>query len=163
MSEHATIRAAIVAKLKTVAGIGQVFDYERYAKTDKDFRELYAAGERVLGWHVRRVARREDAENNEVMTDWEIRGFMGLEDASASELAFDDLVDAICDAWRADPTLIGNASPSARGAVLYPRDNTPVVPELADAGPALFAGVLCHSARLKLTTRTVRDAGRPWD
>lgn len=155
MSEHAPIRAAIVAKLKSVAGIGQVFGYERYAKTDKDFRELYAANDRVLGWHVRRVARREDAQFNEVMTDWELRGFMSLEDATASELAFDDLVDSICDAWRADPTL--------DGLVLYPRDTALVVPELADAGPALFAGVLCHSARLKLTTRTVRDAGRPWD
>lgn len=155
MSEHATIRAAIVAKLKTVAGIGQVYAYERYAKTDKDFRDIYAAKDRVLGWHVRRVARREDAENNEVMTDWEIRGFMSLEDASASELDFDTLVDAIGDAWRADPTL--------GRVVLYPRDEGLVVPELADAGPALFAGVLCHSARLKLTTRHAVDAGRPWD
>lgn len=155
MSEHATIRAAIVAKLKTVAGIGQVYDYERYGKTDKDFREIYAARDRVLGWHVRRVARREAPVFNEVMTDWEIRGFMGLEDAAASELDFDTLVDAICDAWRADPTL--------GRAVLYPHDNARVVPELADSGPALFAGVLCHSARLKLTTRHVIDAGRPWD
>ena len=155
MSEHAPIRAAIVAKLKTVAGIGQVHAYERYAKTDKDFREIYAANDRVLGWHVRRVARREGAEFNETMTDWELRGFMSLEDAAASELAFDDLVDLIGDAWRADPTL--------GGLVLYPRDTALVVPELADAGPAMFAGVLCHSARLKLTTRTVRDAGRPWD
>jgi hypothetical protein len=155
MSEHATIRAAIVAKLQTVSGIGQVYDYERYGKTDKDFREIYAAKDRVLGWHVRRVARREDALNNEVMTDWEIRGFMSLEDAGASELDFDTLIDAIGDAWRADPTLAG--------VVLYPRDEARVVPELADSGPALFAGVLCHGARLKLTTRHVIDAGRPWD
>jgi len=155
MNEHTQIRNAIVAKLATVAGIGQVYGFERYGKTDKDFRALYAAGDKVLGWHLRRVARREDALNNEVFTTWEIRGFKGLEDADSSELAFDDLIDAIGDAWRADPTL--------GGLVLYPRDTALVVPELADAGPAMFAGVLCHSARLKLVTRTVIDAGRPWD
>jgi hypothetical protein len=155
MSEHATIRAAIVAKLKTVPGIGQVYDFERYGKSDKDFRALYAADDKVLGWHLRRVARKESAIFNEVLTTWEIRGFMGLEDAESSELFFDGLIDAIGDAWRADPTL--------GKAVLYPQDDGQAVPELADSGPVMFAGVLCHSARLRLVTRHVIDAGRPWD
>lgn len=156
MSEHATIRAAIVARLKTVAGIGAVFAFERYAKTDKDFRVIYAAGEQVLGWHVRRVARREAPANNEVLTTWEIRGFMSLADEAESELALDALIDAICDAWRADPTL--------GGVVIYPKDDGMAVPELADAGPVMFTGTLCHSARLRLVTRTVAEfAPRPWD
>jgi len=41
MSTLATIRAAIVAKLNTVAGIGQVHNYERFARAEKDFRALY--------------------------------------------------------------------------------------------------------------------------
>lgn len=155
MSEHLTIRAAIIAKLQAVAGIGQVYAFERYAKDDAAFRALYATGDRLLGWHVRRVARREDADNNEVMTDWEIRGFMGMEDASETELLFDSLIDGIHDAWRADPTL--------GRVLLFPKDTASVVPDLADAGPVMFAGVLCHSARLKLTTRHVVDAPRPWE
>ncbi|MDR1995145.1 hypothetical protein [Azonexus sp.] len=155
MSEHAILRAAIAAKLASVPGLGQVYNYERYAKSDADFREFYAAGDRLQGWHVRRVARRENAGSNEVLTTWELRGFMSIDDAAASELLFDELIDRILDAWRDDPTL--------GRAVLYPRDGADPVPQLEDSGPAMFCGILCHSARLKLVTRTVRDAGRPWD
>ena len=155
MSEHLVLRSAIVAKLRTVAGISSVHAFERNAKNDAGFRELYAAGDSVVGWHVRRVARRESSVDNEVFTDWEIRGFLGIEDASETELQFDTLLDGICDAWRADPTL--------GGAVLYPRGDAMSVPAISDAGPVLFAGVLCHSVRMKLTTRHVLDAGRPWD
>lgn len=151
----AAIRAAIVAKLAAVPGIGRVHAYERYSATDKAFRNLYVTDGVLLGWHVRRVACKEDAAFNQVTTVWELRGVAAIVDAQASELAFDALIDAIRDAWRDDPTL--------GGAVLYPRSEDAVVPELADAGPVLFAGVLCHSARLKWTTRHAIPAGRPWD
>lgn len=151
----AAIRAAIVAKLQTVADIGRVHGYERYSATDKTFRELYVTGDTLSGWHVRRVARKEDAAYNQATTTWELRGIRALVDAEASELAFDAVIDGICAAWRDDPTL--------DGAVLYPRGEEAVVPELVDAGPVLFAGVLCHSARLRLITRHVCPAGRPWD
>lgn len=146
MSEHSVIRAAIVGRLQQVAGIGLVHGYERYAKSDKDFRDLYLQDGQLLGWHVRRIGRREDVGSNDVFTDWEIRGFMALQDAGASELIFDDLYDAICDAWRADPTL--------GKAVSAPKAGADVVPAMQDSGPVMFAGVLCHSMRLKLTTRT---------
>lgn len=157
MSEHADLRAAIAAKLASVANIGVVHEYERYAKDEANFRALYAVGDRLSGWHIRRTARRETAVFNEVLTTWEIRGFMALEDAAATELLFDEQIDRILDAWRADPTL--------GGAVLYPRDEAGAVPALVDSGPAMFCGVLCHAARLQLETRTARDATapRPWD
>lgn len=155
MSENRDLRAVIVAQLQAIADIGQVYAFERYAKDDAAFREVYASGERVLGWHVRRVARKESPPFNEVLTTWEIRGFMALQDGEASELFFDDLIDRIGDAWRVAPTL--------GGAVLYPKDGAEAVPELVDAGPAMFAGVLCHGARLRLVTRHVITASRPWD
>lgn len=155
MSEHRILRAAIVAHLLKVTDIGNVFAYERYAKDDATFREIYAAGNSILGWHVRRVARKETSSRNEVLTTWEIRGFASLQDGDESELQFDELIDRICDAWRADPRM-GNA-------VLYPGPDIGPVPELVDAGPAMFCGVLCHSARLRLITRTVISADRPWD
>lgn len=155
MSEHVDLRTAIATKLASIAGIGQVHRYERYAKDEATFREFYAAGDRLQGWHVRRVGRRESAGSNEVLTTWELRGFMAIDDAAASELLFEDLIDRILDAWRDDPKL--------GGAVLYPRDGADPVPQIEDSGPALFCGVLCHSVRLKLVTRTVRDAARPWD
>lgn len=155
MSEHRIIRQAIAAKLQSVVGIGNVFEFERFCDKEKPFRDLYAAGASLEGWHIRRVGRREDAANNEVFTDWEIRGFKALADADETELIFDDRIDAINDAFRADPTL--------GRVVLYPKDDAPVVPELADSGPVMFSGVLCHACKLKLTTRTVDDADRPWD
>lgn len=149
------IRNAIVARLASVPGIGQVHAFERFAANDKGFRALYARDAAVLGWHVRRVGRREFCEFNLVDTDWEIRGFAGLYDAEESELAFDALLDAIFDAWRADPTL--------GGVVFYPKDDAPMVPTLADSGPVMFAGVLCHAARLTITTRHRQETATPWE
>ena len=151
----AAIRAAIVARLQSVPGIGRVHAYEPYAASDAPFRELYAIGGKILGWHLRRVGRREVNDENEVHTDWEIRGFMALADGGASELAFDALLEAIFDAWRADPTLGGLA--------MWPKDEGSFVPDLADSGPAMFAGVLCHAARLRLLTRHNETVMRPWD
>jgi len=154
-TEHRTIRTAICNRLKSVAGIGQVFDYERYAKTESAFKAMYAAGERLLGWHVRRVARKEDDHFNKVATTWEIRGFMAIDDQAGSELEFDDLIDGISDAWRLDPTL--------GELVAYPHDY-PVTPELVDSSPVMFSGVLCHSAKLRLVTKHYIDnVQKPWD
>lgn len=155
MSEHRLLRAAIVAQLQTVPDIGNVFDFERYAKDDATFRDIYNSGAGILGWHVRRVARKETMAFNEVLTTWEIRGFASLQDDSATELIFDDLIDAIGDAWRNDPCM--------NGAVLSPTNETNVVPELVDTGPALFCGVLCHSARLRLITRHIAEGPRYWE
>lgn len=149
------IRNAIVARLASVPGIGAVYQYERFAADDKKFRALYAQGATLLGWHVRRVGRREFCDMNIVETDWEIRGFSALSDGDESELAFDALLDAIFDAWRADPTL--------NGAVFYPRDDEAMVPTLADSGPVMFAGVLCHSARLRISTRHRLETPTPWE
>ncbi|UCV13770.1 hypothetical protein [Quatrionicoccus australiensis] len=153
--ENREIRRAIAAKLLSVAGIGNVFEYERAAANEKAFRELYATDENLLGWHIRRVGRKEDAVNAEVLTDWEIRGFKAIQDAVASELAFDDLIDDILDAFRADPTL--------GKVLLYPRDKSNSIPDLADSGPVMFCGVLCHAAKLKFTTRTAELSVKPWD
>lgn len=153
--ENRVIRSAIAAKLQSVTGIGNVFEYERYAAGEKDFRLLYASDESLLGWHIRRVGRKEDAANSEVLTEWEIRGFKAFQDAAASELAFDDLIDDILAAFRADPTL--------GKVLLYPRDKSSGIPDLADSGPVMFGGVLCHAAKLKFTTRTLETSVKPWE
>ena len=149
------IRNAIVACLASVPGIGPVHSFERFAADDKRFRTLYAQGSAVLGWHVRRVGRREQCDMNLVDTDWEIRGFAGMNDADESELAFDALLDAVFAAWRADPTL--------GGVVFYPKDDEVMVPSLVDSGPVMFAGVLCHAARLKISTRHRLETPTPWE
>ena len=141
-------RNAIVAKMQAVPNIGQVQSYERYAKREADFRTFYEDSGKVLGWVVRRL---KIVEKSPAMGRWDVRitwrvaGYMSLDDSAASELAFDELVETLRTAFRDDPTL--------GGAV-----DTTIVPERAgleveDAGPVMFAGVLCHSARLGLTTK----------
>lgn len=149
----ATIRSAIVAKIETVAGIGLVHRYERYAVQQEAMRQLYLTGGNVDGWFVRRV---ETVERSRAIGRyiedhrWAIRGFRSLVDADASELAFDATIEDMRDAFRADETL--------GGAI----DST-LVDDLAglqvdDSGPVMFAGVLCHAASLTLWTRSTRGS-----
>lgn len=149
----AIIRAAIVAKIETVAGIGRVHGYERYAVQQEAMRQLYLDGEAVDGWFVRRVQTIErGGAIGRYLEDhrWVVRGFRSLVDAEASELAFDATIEDMRDAFRADETL---------GGVI---DST-LVGDLAglqvdDSGPVMFAGVLCHAAQLTLWTRSTRSS-----
>ncbi len=154
MPTVAEIRNAIVATINTVAGIGQVSGYERYAKQSADMLTFYrtqddgGGADKILGWHVRRVATREispDVGRYVVDHDWQIRGFMSLVDAEETELAFDALIEAVRDAFRDDDTLGGvvdSMITDERAGV-----------QVSESVPVMFAGVLCHSARLSLTTR----------
>lgn len=147
------IRVAIKAKLQGVTGVGQVHEYERYAKTNSELRALYATGTRLHGWHFYREATaEEDLNNGEVrrLHRWKLRGFLSLDDADTTGVLFDDLVEAIATAFRTDPTL--------GGMVLANKD---LDQELGPSGiqvesivPVMFADVLCHRAELSLTTET---------
>lgn len=146
--EPVLIRTAIVTRLEAVAGIGVVQPYERYAKDLARLRELYVYQSQVRGWFVRRAGWRETAQAGElrtVDTRWQIRGYLSLDDDGASELAFDALVHLIHEAFRADDTLGGIVDS------LWTDQAAGVQGD--DLGPVMFAGVLCHGARLSLTTR----------
>lgn len=152
MATFDEIRAAIVAEMSAITGIGIVHDYERYAAREGDFRTLYlydlGAGEKqIRGWYVRRrstVQTREVMGSHEDIHQWLIRGFMAIDDAAASEKAFDTLIEAVRERFRVNNNLGGviNSiySPEGKGV------------ELAESQPVLFGGVLCHSARLHLST-----------
>lgn len=144
------IRAAIAAKISTVSDIGKVHSYERFAKGEKDFRVLYEHQGQIRGWNIRRISRAETSPAmgiTHVVMQWRISGFMSLEDAAGSELVFDNLLEALCDAFRTDETLgglvVGNFKESPDVAGL----------QIEDSGPVMFAGVLCHSARAVLFTK----------
>jgi hypothetical protein len=152
MPTEADVRAAIKAKVEGVANIGTVHDYERYAKNLAEFRALYEAAiggnDQVRGWHIRRMTRRESSPHEGrwiVILGWRVQGYMSFEDAAASEKTFDNLVEDLVDAFRADETL---------GDVV---DSTIVGGDaglqVEDSGPVMFGGVLCHSARCRLMTR----------
>lgn len=149
------LRDAIAAKIASVTNVGKVHPYERYAKSPSALATLYVSsaqgGNRILGWYVRRVSTREiliDTGRNYMDHGWRVRGFMSLEDADETEEKFDTLIEAIRTAFRADPSLGGlcetyfNEAGANQAGV-----------QLEEHAPVLFAGVLCHSARLSLTTR----------
>ena len=145
----ADIRAAIVAKLEGVANIGAVNDYERYTVDLKDFKAFFVSSGKVRGWTIRRISKRVISPalgEVKVTNHWRIAGYFSFEDAKASEKTFDDLVEAVMAAFLADETLGGVV-----GATVDDDDGTAAL-QLDDSGPVMFAGVLCHSARLTLKT-----------
>jgi len=151
----APVRAAIAAKVAAVANVGQVHAYERYAREASALLALYKSaaqgGERLLGWYVRQGGFQEvfvDTGRWVRDVDWEIVGYMGLDDADATEKKMAVLVDAIADAFRDDDDLGG----AVASCIIDNRGDQAGI-QLREFGPVLFAGVLCHRARLGVTTR----------
>lgn len=146
------IRAAVKAKVAGVADIGQVHDYERYAKVQSAMQAEYVAaigGVDVLrGWFIAwrgQSSRTPGLGRWEVENKWELRGFHALSDAAASEKTFDDLCEAVRVAFRDDENLGGVISstvvPGGEGGL-----------QITEKNAALFAGALCHAMRGRLTT-----------
>lgn len=141
-------RAAIVATLEGLS-IGPVHSYERYAATNTGLLALYSTEGVLGGWYVRRVRTSESSPSlgrHVERIEWEIRGFLGLQDAAATELQFDAQIEAIRDAFRADETLGGAVAATVS-------DDTAGI-QVEDSGPVMFAGALAHACRLRLITIT---------
>ena len=152
MTDSNAIRAAIVALLESVPEIGRVHDYERYARDGNAIRAHYLTTiedrELVRGWFVQRgdIQRaRIGSGPADVLTQWTIRGFHGLDDEMASEKVFDRLVDAVVARfWDSQNLGITGVLTAVDGRAGL---------QVRDAGPVLFGSVLCHSARLIFHTR----------
>jgi len=151
MTSTRAIRAAIVECLRSVPDVGVVHDRERNAASQSALKELYwTAGLGLRGWFVRRIVTAESG-NRQAHTveeiGWRIAGFMAFDDARESELTFDDLIEGVRNAFARDETLGGIV---AQCTSIDP--DGPSCIQLDDAGPVMFAGVLCHAARLRLHT-----------
>ncbi|MBE0627981.1 MAG: hypothetical protein IH603_00015 [Burkholderia vietnamiensis] len=146
------IRAAIKAKIAAVADIGVVNDYERYSKNQSELQAQYVAtiagSKQLRGWNIRRKTTKETSPatgSYAVTHAWDLRGYMALDDSAESEKTFDGLIEALRDAFRTDENLGGLIS----STVIEDAAGVQVI----ESVPVLFAGVLCHSARLRLFTR----------
>lgn len=156
MSKLAQIRTAMVATVAAVPGAGVVHAYERYIRGDDKFKQLYlytppGGVQQLRGWWLRRVRTAESSPNVSPETrnvhTWHLRAFMALNDEAASELVFEEMVEAVRDALRADPTFGGVADQGP----LNDGDNTDGA-QVVDVGPVTFCGALCHSALLEMKT-----------
>ncbi len=154
------IRAKIAEMMFAAAPAIAVHDYERYSKNMSDLAAMYKSADpldadaaRLNGWHVRRITTTETepaSAGPKVITHaWEMRGFMALDDADASEKVFDNQIETIRAAFRDDETLGGLISTT----VLDQGSDTVAGVQVIESAPVLFAGVLSHSARLRLFTR----------
>jgi len=149
----AAVRTAIVAKLNAVSGIGVVHAYERYSKDNARLKQLYCVtpDAPLLGWFIRRPNTHEtgNLQSNTVeVIRWRIQGMMALDDANQSELIFDNLIESVRDAFAQDESLGGVVDQCSEPG----NDSGETCIQVDDAGPVMFAGVLCHAARLGLTT-----------
>ena len=159
MASLSAIRAAIKTKLGAVAGIGKVHDFERFSKAEKDFQDLYKdiSDNRIRGWNFYRESTIErDLDNGSVrrVHAWRINGFLSLDDADTSGKSFDDLVETIATAFRTDRTLGGLVDDIKD----LSQEDGPSGIQVDAIEPVMFAGVLCHRARLRITTETTENS-----
>ncbi len=150
----ADIREQIKVILSGVSGIGVVHDYERRTNDWGKFLDLYRVEGtgKINGWTISRKAtpKRLFAKGGSVATRTHhirIRGIYGLKDDDASELIFQDLIEAIVPAFAAHDSLnstcftcspTDNASEGVDGIQVDLVENR------------IFGNVLCHYAELSL-------------
>jgi len=159
MSTLSAHRAAIAAALASVPAIGIVHERERHAQSNGAFLALYVytppAGStpqepHIRGWWLRRSATAEHSPNlhrHVNVHTWTVHGYLAFRDADATELVLDDLVEQFRAVVRADPTFGGVCQPGPLAL-----DDAADGVQVLDAGPVVFAGVLCHSVVLQLKT-----------
>ena len=158
MTTLAQVRVALVDLVSAVDGAGIVHPCEPYAKTNAAFQALYGwdDGEgntqlRGCFWRVVRI-QEQTLSLGRVLNifTWRLKRFMAL-NTGGSELEFDDVTESIRAAYRLNETLGDLVQPGPLG------ETTGF--QLVDSTPVMFAGVLCHSATLQLTTYAYLNSG----
>lgn len=146
-----TIRNNIEATLNGVPNIGKVYNYLRWSSDWSKFLDAFKDTEgRIRGCMFTRQSvgtRRDTIGENEGMHVFRFVFLMGLKDADATGIVFDDLLESIVAAFKADLTLGGAC------LTTHP-DWGPlaglVALQIDLIEPRMFGGVLCHYAEGRL-------------
>jgi hypothetical protein len=146
------VQAAIVATLKTITDIGQVFDHEPYHRQAQELTARYLLNGRIRGWAVLRDSLVEvpgtlgtlGAFQNVERVNWRILGFWEVSEGGQSALEFNAMLDSIRDKFRVFRDL------GIAGLTTTTDDRAGI--EIIDTGLAQFAGAICHATVLGLTT-----------
>ena len=151
------VRTAIKTTIAGVANMGAVQDYERYTKEAGALLALYESaaqgGNRLYGWFVSLVRVGErfmTLGRYHAIADWKIVGYMGLNDADATEKLLAAQIDLMRDAFRASDDL-GSPGGLTLTCIIEDRGNEAGL-QLEAIDSVLFAGVLAHRARCRLGT-----------
>lgn len=150
MSE-AAIREQMAVILGAVEGIGVVHQYQRWAATWEKFLDLFKDPDGVInGWCITRTSTTEHWITNikyERVLEFVIRGYYGVNDAKASEISFQQIIEDICEAFRCNDTLNGTCETIA--PQFGPLNGMAGVQvRIVDA--RFFGGVLCHFCELAI-------------
>jgi len=104
----AEIRTQLKTVVAAVVDIGQVHDYERWAaewsKVLETFKATIGGAERIQAWTITREG--TAGSDHDVGQEWRshlmvLRGYRGLDDTQGSEKQFQDLIETVCAALRA--------------------------------------------------------------
>lgn len=153
------IREQIAVILSAVDGVGVVHQYERLATDWKKFLDLYKdPNGKINGWSITRQrtsAQLLSWDEDTIQTHhFVIRGIYGLQDEAGSELVFQDMIEAITEAFRTNDDLNGtclNTTPTSGvpgGATESISGIQAEVVEQKNIG-----GVLCHYCELHLVVQ----------
>lgn len=146
--KYSDISAEIKTQLETITDIGIVHQYERQVADLAKFIALFKDNTgKICGWEITRKAvpehRRGATFRHHRMV---VNGYMGLQDATASSIMFQDLCDDICEHFR-------NAAPPSGVTWEYRNgdepDQTPAQIELIN--DRMFGGVLCHCSVISIS------------
>jgi hypothetical protein len=162
LSTYTTILGAIKTKLEGVTGItggaGKVYDYQRFSTEWNHFLGLFkTTGNKIHGWNLTRVSTEEILQTNnrsERVFVFKIRGYMTIEDAEESEKDFQDIVENICAAFRADMDL-GIGSTIEAGDDEHTNGIGVVQVQIVEARS--FGGTICHFAELEYKCKTLNS------
>lgn len=146
-NRYAAILADIKTRLEAVPGVGQVHDYERQTADWAKFIELFKdpATGKILGWEITRRAATEHHDGVWFRHhQFVLKGYMGLQDATASSKTFQTLCEEVCAAFR--------DAPPGDGWEYRNGDKADRAPAQIEAiNDRMFGGPLCHVAEIALS------------
>lgn len=106
------VRAQVKSILSGVTGMGIVHDYERWSRSLAEFESLMTKSGVINGWMIHRQSSSAEYNTNAshlVTHTYKISGIYALDDANASEITFQALLELVYAAFKADVTLAGTA------------------------------------------------------
>lgn len=142
------IRQYLIDNLKTVPGIGKIYDYDRYPALNETaaFLRLFQdeTTTLIMGWELTRIAVtpivRVANDAYKVSHTYQLKGYYSLRDKERSEVVFNAIVDAVVQ------RMVDIEIPNEQGL------HIPRVPIIA---AKQFGNVLCHYAQIEWTVSEV--------